>query len=66
MSGTLEGVLSLKKFYCFFKRTSIPIPLATISYSLKALAAARRSNCSFVVNPNIILAKIQQLSWWAN
>ena len=32
----------------FLSRTSMPIPLASISHPPKALTAARRSNCSFV------------------
>ena len=32
----------------FFSRTSMPIPLVSISHPPKALAVARRSNCSFV------------------
>src|SRR5437016_738331 len=32
----------------FFSRTSTPIPLVSIAHPPKALAAARRSSCSFV------------------
>lgn len=34
--------------HCFFSRTSMPIPLVSIAHPSKALAAARRSNCSCV------------------